>query len=113
MTEIYPCKDTPKTCGWPGRPGAVCVYPACWCGEWLVEKTFTNKNTTEGQHVEMVLYRGKDNDLAHRIYTHVRMRREFNTPIPLSNNRLSLRIYAVKYDVVEDDYQISIEGNLQ
>jgi hypothetical protein len=69
---IYPCQDRPATCGhsrWE-LPAHVCIYPTCWCGDWLIGKPMTNKTIDKGQPFKVILYRGSSSTFAEMVCTH-------------------------------------------
>ena len=122
VVDIYPCQDSPLTCGWATsnfkdmiwefEDSRYCNYPSCWCREWLVGSPLTNKTTEKGQSFISIIYRGSNPKLAEQIYNHLCSSEIRNTKIALADSRLSVLVRGINIVVIDGVYQVDITGEL-
>jgi hypothetical protein len=118
-SDLYPCKDLPPHCGWariqegPEGKEFLCVYPDCFCGEWLVGSPLNNKTIRKGQFFDAILYRGKEEELAKMIYKQLLTFKCEGKTIPFSDSNYSIHLDKVELVQMSGVYQIDITGVLK
>lgn len=111
-SEIYPCKDLPVTCGWT-KDETCCLYPNCWCKDWLVGAPLTNKLIIKGQDFSAILYRGKSEVVADAIFKTFKSAKDENRSVPLTDSMYSIHVFNVELVQMCGVYQVDITGELE